>query len=741
MPVWRANLVVIHTHIYMSLVNTAMRTLMLTLLLHCALISSASMASQAAPDQAAKNPFVWPDGAKVGFSLNGQIWSVDIDGGAASALTPGFGFEGRGLLCPDAECIAFTRWRPWGREFVVADIATGREDVLGPGRRWDAEEFDLPPKLDGVVHLLAFGRDKSSLYAVVASDDGKLASVKVDIFDRSQDAYDELFWVSSISKAGDKGVYARFEIDGDSDATAVAVVSQTVARVILVDLQTGEKAALLSSTDAGFTNARFASNDESVFFIEREAGIERIVEIGLDGKNRRIITEGILASREFAVHPNGESLILVENGKLFSLDLADGTKKKIPIRVPLHEEEDNHSRLLLTNVRVFDGTGDAAHPNANVLMANGLISSVSFGPPSREGTRGARVVDATGRFLMAGLVDSHAHVSYQERHRMPEILNRGITSVIDPGTNFPQSVELIAAIGSGRIDGPNVYSFSDVIDGVGDTVYLSRYAGGIVDPEVGRALVRRYDALGYEGVKLYSSLSPEVSVAVIDEANRHDVLAIGHLGATTWGEAVEAGIHALIHMDPVLCSERVSGSGNRAVDFEAPDYDCLRNLFDEMASKDVTFDPTLIKVTPYLSSSLKYERAMARRPDYPYATESYHHSRVLEMAHKAGVNIVIGRDEWEHSLAYEMEAYESIGIPRPDILRMATVNAARYLRKQDEFGTVQVGMRADLILVDGDPLERIGDLRNVAMVIKDGEIVVDRLGDDSGVAPKVSSVH
>ena len=103
------------------------------------------------------------------------------------------------------------------------------------------------------------------------------------------------------------------------------------------------------------------------------------------------------------------------------------------------------------------------------------------------------------------------------------------------------------------------------------------------------------------------------------------------------------------------------------------------------------------------------------------------HAGILKDAISRGVNIVIGRDEWDHSMIFEMEAYEATGVPRYQILKMATVNSAEFLNEAGSFGTVEIGKRADLIIVDGNPLESIGDLRSISMVIKEGEIVVDRL--------------
>jgi imidazolonepropionase-like amidohydrolase len=99
-------------------------------------------------------------------------------------------------------------------------------------------------------------------------------------------------------------------------------------------------------------------------------------------------------------------------------------------------------------------------------------------------------------------------------------------------------------------------------------------------------------------------------------------------------------------------------------------------------------------------------------------------TRFTKMAFDAGFPILAGTDNL--SLFDELEHYEDAGIPRADVLRAATRNGAEWLRRGDDFGTVEVGMRGHLILVDGDPLAQMSDLRNIEVVVKDGRVVVVR---------------
>ena len=97
-------------------------------------------------------------------------------------------------------------------------------------------------------------------------------------------------------------------------------------------------------------------------------------------------------------------------------------------------------------------------------------------------------------------------------------------------------------------------------------------------------------------------------------------------------------------------------------------------------------------------------------------------SRFVRRAHETGVMLLAGTDGG--SLNDEMEAYAAAGIPNADVLRAATVNGAIWLRREAEFGTIQPGRRADMVLVDGDPLADIADARKVSAVIQEGRVVI-----------------
>jgi imidazolonepropionase-like amidohydrolase len=148
-----------------------------------------------------------------------------------------------------------------------------------------------------------------------------------------------------------------------------------------------------------------------------------------------------------------------------------------------------------------------------------------------------------------------------------------------------------------------------------------------------------------------------------------------------------------------------------------PDGPAALALIRRMVAAKIGFDPTLTvqSVPPSQRSAFSLE-------EYAVAADAYRRmGRFVARAQHEGVLLLAGTDDGD--LFAELEAYVDAGIPVLDALRAATVNGARWLSKDAEFGTIEPGKRADLLLVDGNPLADIHDLRKTALVVKAGRVV------------------
>ncbi|HYR11871.1 MAG TPA: amidohydrolase family protein, partial [Longimicrobium sp.] len=384
--------------------------------------------------------------------------------------------------------------------------------------------------------------------------------------------------------------------------------------------------------------------------------------------------------------------------------------------------------LAIVHARVWTGVDERVMEDATVEVRGGRIVRVHRGAPEA----GLPVLDAAGRTLMPGLVDNHAH--YWFPFQGERLLERGITSVRDPGAAISSSMSYKDANRLGVVLGPTIYTAGPLIDASGG--YHPMVDVAIDDPAAAPALVQALKEQGVDLLKLYFLLDPDVARAVLAEAERQGLPVTGHIGVrTSLREAVEAGIEGFSHVRvwrDVLPLDVQPQGENETLDREKapvarmqadwsridPDGPELGELLRLMAARGVALDPTLV-----VHRLGDRDRPRFSLEDFATASEGYRGMvRFVRRAHESGVMLLAGTDG--ASLNEEMEAYVEAGVPVIDVLRAATVNGARWLGREDEFGTIQPGRRADLLLVDGDPLRNIRDARNVSAVIKEGRVVI-----------------
>jgi imidazolonepropionase-like amidohydrolase len=261
-------------------------------------------------------------------------------------------------------------------------------------------------------------------------------------------------------------------------------------------------------------------------------------------------------------------------------------------------------------------------------------------------------------------------------------------------------------------------------------------------PEEGRAVVHRYHAAGFEQIKLYTFLKPEVVKAIADEAHKSGMTVTGHVPqAINAFEGVEAGMDQINHLNYVTTMMRPAGGGRGAViDVNS---DVARKAIQffkehgtvvdptagwgEMAghSKEVdvaTFEPGIAKAPTVLD--VKYRGIGGTTTAEQMRTRMAQTLAVIGALHKAGVIIVPGSDTGlvGYGLHRELELYVQAGMTPLEAIQSATIVSARAMKLDRDSGTVEVGKRADLILVEGDPLANIADLRRVSKVVANGRV-------------------
>jgi imidazolonepropionase-like amidohydrolase len=397
--------------------------------------------------------------------------------------------------------------------------------------------------------------------------------------------------------------------------------------------------------------------------------------------------------------------------------------------------------LVISGATLIDGRGGPPIPDAVVVIEGDRITAV--GPRDKFAIpRGATIIDARGKYLLPGLWDMHAH--FEQVEWGPTYLAAGVTTVRDVGNEFEFITAVRDAIKEGRGLGPRLL-LAGIIDGESSTSWGLIRASS---PAEAQAVVNRYHAAGFQQIKIYSSVKPDVVKAICDEAHKLGMTVTGHVPEGMNAiEAVEAGMDQINHVQylpPVLRPRTfrpLQGAPAPPLDFQTPEAQKAIEFFK--AHKTV-FDPTLAifewslhpadkpfasiepgaaKVPRQLAGAINNTGVPASAvPQAMAIMERYF--AIVGALHRAGLPIVAGTDQTVpgHSLYREIELYVKSGFTPMEAIQAATLVPARVMKLDNEVGTVEVGKRADLIILERDPLDNIRNIRTAKSVITAGRM-------------------
>jgi imidazolonepropionase-like amidohydrolase len=383
--------------------------------------------------------------------------------------------------------------------------------------------------------------------------------------------------------------------------------------------------------------------------------------------------------------------------------------------------------------RLIDGTGRPPVEDSVVLLRGGKI--VAAGPAASVPIpRGAEFVDAKGKSVLPGLWEMHAH--FEQVEWGPIYLATGVTTARDVGNEREFIVAARDAIAAGRGIGPRLV-MAGVVDGSGP------FSLGVIrvdTPEQAREQVQKYKAAGFQQIKIYSSVKPDILKIVTAEAHRLGMTVTGHIPfGMNAIQGIEDGMDQINHVEyltPLMVDPK-----SQTIDPDAPNVKKVINLLLEhhivvdptLALMEVIlhpldhpisgFEPGILRVAPELREALE---TMGVPPQKGEQMAAVFRSMVatVRVLHQAGVPIVAGTDQTVpgFSLDREIELHVEAGFTPMEAIQSATLVAARAMGMEKDSGTIEPGKRADVILVDGNPLENISDIRKVSAVFAAGKM-------------------
>jgi imidazolonepropionase-like amidohydrolase len=376
----------------------------------------------------------------------------------------------------------------------------------------------------------------------------------------------------------------------------------------------------------------------------------------------------------------------------------------------------------LIGATVVDGTNRAPLTDATIVVKDGRIAEV--GPRATTSIpAGVPVADMTGKTVIPGLWDMHTHLTQIEW--MPVYLGAGVTTVRDMGNEFEFITGLRGAVSSRRTLGPRILA-AGLVDGGGPNAFGVVYA---TTPEEAKAVVAKYHDAGFEQIKIYSLVQPPIVEAICAEAHRVGMTVTGHVpSGMTIDQAVAAGMDHIAHL--AIRGEAGSPEVNKTIAFLKergtvidPTQSWNELLGHAEGSPVDAFQPGIAKIPPPLNRI--FSNAGAAGIDAAAARARLDRGlRIVKALHDAGVPVVAGTDEGVpgHSVHREIELYVEAGFTPLEALQAATIVPARAMKLDAELGTIEKGKRADLAILDANPLESIRNVRTVRWTISDGRM-------------------
>jgi imidazolonepropionase-like amidohydrolase len=403
--------------------------------------------------------------------------------------------------------------------------------------------------------------------------------------------------------------------------------------------------------------------------------------------------------------------------------------------------------LVFTHANLFDSESATSRSDQTVVISGNRISAVGGAVPIPPG---AEVIDAQGKALLPGLWDMHVHLSgYDGVLHMAA----GVTSVRDMANDIDEVGHLKQQYDSLELVGPRVIN-AGFIDGRGPYQGPTKVFADTAEEAV--ADIERYKALGYEQIKVYSSLKPELFKGIAQEAHKRGMRVSGHVPAFMTAEQfVRDGADEMQHINFVFLNflfdevkdtrtpARFTAVAQHAseLDLASPPVkafvqlllerhtvlDPTVSIFEEQfLSRPGVIDPVGAPIASRLPAQVRRGFLSGGLPvpegmDARYRDSAAALLKMVKLLYDSGVTLVAGTDGFAGFMLHsELGYYVEAGIPAPKVLQIATLGAARVMKHDDERGSITQGKLADLILVDGDPASRIGDIRRVVRVVKDG---------------------
>lgn len=425
--------------------------------------------------------------------------------------------------------------------------------------------------------------------------------------------------------------------------------------------------------------------------------------------------------------------------------------------------------VVLTHVRIIDGTGAAPVDDQTIVIADGKIKSLGASPPTNLPAN-AQTLDLRGYTVLPGLVGMHDHMFFPMGGSPPMYSNMGtsfprlylalgVTTIRTAGSVAPfTDLEIKRLIDSGKMIGPKMRITAPYLEGRGSFTPVMHELSGAEDA---RRMVNFWADEGATSFKAYMNITRDELRAAVEEAHKRGLKVTGHLCSIGFREAAEIGIDNLEHglladsefvpnKQPDQCPGAGVSASLRQLDLNSPAVlETIRTLVAknvaitstlpvfEAGSAPLTqsgigaasslLNPRMLNVMS-TDARVRYLTARARVSSDNAFVSLFRKAMDFERAFvKAGGLLVAGLDPTGNGGIVagfgdlrEVELLVEAGFTPLEAITIATFNGAKFLGEDAHIGSIAVGKQADLMIVKGNPAVTITEIEKVEIVFKDG---------------------